>query len=241
MTAVKTVMFDLDNTLFDFDAWWEKSLRESIRTSPLTCMLDGDAVYKSFREHGDALWTLYTHNQVDLSEYRRLRLRASLQEFYADVSDLEVTKFSNHFDEIGFRTLHPDHNILQMLHDIKNEFLIGIVTNGTVSHQMEKIKRLGFDDLFSSDAIVISEQIGSKKPELGFFQSTCAQLNIEPSETVVVGDSWETDVIGAANAGMVAIWLNTKGQNPKSKHRAFATIECLKDLRNVLARVSIHP
>ena len=61
------------------------------------------------------------------------------------------------------------------------------------------------------DAVVISQEAGIAKPHPSIFKMALDQLGALPGESVMVGDNWAMDVVGARTAGMRAIWFNPAG------------------------------
>lgn len=99
---------------------------------------------------------------------------------------------------------------ISLLERLRAENLqIGIVTNSMVEEQVGKVKRLKLEGLI--DALVISEAAGATKPDPRIFETALQRLNCQCDETVMVGDSWTADVLGAHGVGMRAVWLNRYG------------------------------
>jgi putative hydrolase of the HAD superfamily len=81
----------------------------------------------------------------------------------------------------------------------------GIVTNGSSVSQLGKIHHLGLAD--RAHCIVISEEVGIRKPDAEIFRLASERLGVAVSDVLFVGDHPEADVAGAANAGMRTAWL----------------------------------
>lgn len=86
---------------------------------------------------------------------------------------------------------------------------IAVCTDLTAGIQHQKIMKLGLDKYI--DVLVTSEEVGYEKPDRRMFQLTLEKLQLNPKGTVVVGDSWEKDIQGAVNMGIKAIWKNNQG------------------------------
>ena len=56
--------------------------------------------------------------------------------------------------------------------------------------------------------MILSEEVGSRKPDKAIFEAALQKSGSAPDEAVFIGDAWETDIIGAANCGIKAVWLN---------------------------------
>ena len=86
---------------------------------------------------------------------------------------------------------------------------LGIITNGELAFQREKIDRVGLALLI--DDVVASGDLGIAKPDRRIFEHACARFEVTTSDAVYVGDRLQTDAIGAAHAGLQGVWLNRSG------------------------------
>lgn len=93
---------------------------------------------------------------------------------------------------------------------------LGLLTNGPADIQRLKIEGTGLADCF--DAIVISGEVGMGKPDPAVFAYVLDQLGASAEASVMVGDSWERDVLGARGAGMAAVWV--AGGRPRPEERS---------------------
>ncbi len=87
----------------------------------------------------------------------------------------------------------------------------GVLTNGPPDIQRYKLSQTGLD--FAAEAVVISGEVGVGKPEAAVFSVALDRLGSTAAGTVMIGDSWERDVLGAVGAGMRAVWVS-KGRPP---------------------------
>lgn len=94
----------------------------------------------------------------------------------------------------------------EILKLFKKNYKLAIVTNNLISEQEEKLEYLGLTKYI--DLMVTSEEARVPKPDPQIFNLLFAKLKVKPEETVMIGDSWEHDIMGAHNAGMKCIWLN---------------------------------
>ena len=86
---------------------------------------------------------------------------------------------------------------------------IGIVSNNLQREQEDKLRFCGFDSRV--DAVVISEGAGVSKPDPAIFRIALTLLGCEPTEAVMIGDAWRTDIAGAIAAGIRPVWFNRTG------------------------------
>jgi putative hydrolase of the HAD superfamily len=93
---------------------------------------------------------------------------------------------------------------------------LALVTNGASCLQREKLAASGLTDRF--DAVVVSGDLGTAKPDPAVYAHALSALGAEPGDAVMVGDSLRNDVDGALAAGLGAVWLNRDGR-PRPQDR----------------------
>jgi len=101
--------------------------------------------------------------------------------------------------EAALRTLHTTYKL-------------ALATNAGASGRelvCAALRRVGLDGYF--DLVLTARDLGAAKPEPAFFEALLDRLACRPEEAVMVGDGYRTDVAGAKEAGMKAIWLNETG------------------------------
>lgn len=210
---VKAVIFDLDNTLYNYDALNGQAIESA---GKWLCAKEGIAYdnFLSAFEESRKLTKKYMqdcaaqHNRIiyfqKTSEYLGLNpIKYSLELYDKYWGYL----LENMRLEIGAERL------LQRLR--KSGIKIAICTDLTTHIQHRKLRQLGIADFV--DVFVSSEEAGVEKPDRKIFRMAIGKLGILPSEIVYVGDSYEKDVIGAANTGMYPIWFNPYGKPRKGK------------------------
>lgn len=230
MPAFTTILFDLDDTLFDFSACWEKGMQQTVATHPLTSDLDGAAMLEALRRHGDDLWVDVIASRYDFTQYRQLRLQRALAEFGRQIGVEEVDDFQQAYAAACMEAVEPDPAVQKLIAHLAGRYTLGIVTNGPVDMAFTKLSRLGLSDCFPRERVFISELIGYHKPDPRIFAAVLDELGVEGSQVLFVGDTWEADVAGAMDAGMSAVWINSRGKQPGSAHEPLATIERLDQL-----------
>lgn len=207
--TTRTVLFDLDDTLFDH---WH-STNEALEA------LQG--VHVCFRH-----WTLR-----EFGERHSLLLERFHVEVLAgrlSVDDARIQRFGRLMVDAGeaatpgeaaavaldyrrayvaaWRTVPGVLELLEALHPLAP---IGIVSNNVVGEQLEKIRICGLEPFL--DTVAISEETGVAKPHPRIFVIALARLGCTSDEAVMVGDAWANDIAGARAAGIRAIWFNRFG------------------------------
>jgi putative hydrolase of the HAD superfamily len=184
---IAAILFDLDETLHSREAAFWAWIREESGAHAID--LERVAVLDA-RGRG---------SKVALLDYlgRNLRwpeasLDDRLRRFRAGIS----------------RHVSIDPRVPQMLGRLRSKFRLGIVSNGTSASQWAKIHAFGLSTYF--DPILISEEVGSRKPGAEIFWLASDYWSIAPAHILVVGDDEDADIGGAMNAGMQALLIAPK-------------------------------
>jgi putative hydrolase of the HAD superfamily len=105
--------------------------------------------------------------------------------------------------------LVPVEGVEPMLAELREEYQLGLLTNGPVLAQRSKLTHLGWTDAF--DAALVTGELPAGKPDRTAFEALLDALDSEPAATVFVGDRVGDDIEGAANAGLVPIQVRYDG------------------------------
>ncbi len=204
----KAVLFDLDDTLFDHQHASACALGE-LRDRYAT----GIAFEAFAAEHARVLEKYhlrFLNGEFTLDAARAARMVEMFAAFGEVVSEAKALEVS-----LRYRELHQANRRLvagagELLEALHGRTKIAIVSNNSVMEQRDKLYYLGIMDRF--DAVLISEEIGITKPDRAIFNVALSRLDCAPGDAVMVGDNWETDIMGARAAGIAAIWFNRFNQ-----------------------------
>lgn len=121
-----------------------------------------------------------------------------------------------------------------MLTDLKNYgYDLYVVTNGIKRVQIPRLADSHFAQFFSQ--IFISEEVGFQKPNKNFFDFVFENIEgSEPQNSLIIGDSLTSDVLGGINAGIDTIWFNPKNNKNLVKYKASYTVNNLFEINNIL-------
>ena len=199
------VLFDIDDTLLD-DAKATREAVDALREHQELGVPElefRNRWFDSLRHHFDR----YLAGQLGFQEQRRVRVRDALA---ADLSDADADKIFEVFLTAYERKWSLFADVVPCL-DALGEHQLGIVSNGSAQQQRHKLSRLGILDRFA--CVVVSEDCGWAKPDPRIFARACEFGNAHPPNVVHVGDRRDTDALGAARAGLRAVWLDRRGEN----------------------------
>ncbi|MDF2937255.1 MAG: family hydrolase [Paenibacillaceae bacterium] len=210
MAAYKALMFDLDDTLYDFSGNWELAIRKTFQEHRLTAALDQLSAVAAFNHYSSFHWSLVHRGAISFDEYRFKRLGSALADFGIALSEVEFSDFNTFFIENNLQLICPNEADIRQMAWWSERYRLGIITNGPADLAAEKIKRLGLDGFIPEEQIVVSERTGYFKPQAEIFRCGLNRLGVQSHEAVFIGDSWKDDVEGAMGAGVDAIWLAAK-------------------------------
>ncbi|KAI6781410.1 uncharacterized protein J7T54_002303 [Emericellopsis cladophorae] len=115
---------------------------------------------------------------------------------------------------------------------------VGVVTNGDHSEQMNKIEILGLAELL--DCVVTSGELGYSKPDMRIFQHALVKLNVQRSETVMVGDSVQADVKGAIAAGFASVFLFAPEAHEDVREVFGCKVPVLRSMGDLLSHLELE-
>ncbi len=204
--AMKAVLFDLDDTLFD---QWQASLCAlGALQKEYACFVSLPVAELEY-QHRLLLEELHLEvlaGQRDLSSARNERFRRLLAAHGGAASMDDARQAAESYRQVYLenRRLVPGARpLLEILH---TQARIGVVTNNMLAEQQAKIKMLGLADVI--DELVTSEETGVAKPDPAIFAAALERLDCRADEAVMVGDAWRSDVLGALAAGIPVVWFN---------------------------------
>ena len=201
IAGIKAITFDADGTLWDFEKVMRRSLALTLREletrDPLAAAdLDVDRMIKIRNRVAEAL----KGKVSNLEEVRLEAFKQTLKDIGrpddALASHLNEFYLKHRFDDIE---LFGD--ALPTLESLRSRYKIGLVSNGNSYPE-----RCGLDGVFHY--IVFSQDYRVEKPDSRLFLIAAEKAGCTPHEMLHVGDSLKNDVIGAAGAGIKAVWLN---------------------------------
>lgn len=232
----KHLFFDLDHTIWDFEANSRVTLVELYDEMNLKEMgvHDFDLFHKNYLAHNEKLWERYRKGYIKQEELRIKRMRLSLLDFKIANEPLAKKMGDRFLEMLPTRTILFPYTIelLDYLTDKKYE--LHLITNGFENTQHSKLKHSGLSSYFKE--VVTSEGSNSLKPNKEIFdfafQKTGAQLN----ESIMIGDTMEVDILGAINAGIDQIHVNHISDKPESINGKLPThtVFSLKELEGIL-------
>lgn len=224
MGKYDVILFDADNTLFDFDRAEGRAIRLTLEEYgyPFDPVTEG--LYLAINR---ALWRRFDQGQVS-REWLVVERFAAFQRVMGGGQDPAAMNryYLDRLAEGAF--LLPGAE--EMCRRLKEDFTLAIITNGVAGAQRGRFARSPLWGVIPW--LFISEEIGASKPQRAFFDAVARDMGIgDPRRVAVVGDNLLTDIKGGLDAGMDAIWFNPghlpnqTGIHPTCQVDGFDTLE----------------
>ncbi|MFB6123682.1 MAG: HAD family hydrolase [Haloferacaceae archaeon] len=137
-------------------------------------------------------------------------------------TDVDAAVLSDAYRERINDALEPVPGVESMLADLREQYRLGLLTNGPVVAQRSKLRELGWEDVF--DVALVTGDLPSGKPDAAAFEALLDALGTTAAKTAFVGDDAEADVAGASDAGLRAIQVRFPG-GPAPSPKAVAQVD----------------
>lgn len=209
---LKAVFFDLDDTIFDHLYSTRQGLLAVCRAYPCLQERPVDELFADYTRLLDEVHLRVLEGELTIDEARIERFSRFLQ-IHASSADLDIPGEALRAAMLHRETYQATRQVVAgiapLLEYLRGRVKIAVVTNNLVAEQVEKLRHLKLGHLI--DELVTSEETGFIKPDPGIFRVALERIGCCAEEAVMVGDSWKSDVLGARQAGIRAIWLNRTG------------------------------
>ncbi|GAA3765747.1 HAD family hydrolase [Streptomyces chiangmaiensis] len=202
--SISAVVWDVDDTLFDYTAADRAGMRGHLAAEGL---LGGPGTVEQalarWRAITDEQWARYAAGEASFEGQRRDRVRVFLGEELTDeAADAWFRRYLDHYEAAW--ALFPD--VLPALDALAASHRHAVLSNSSVHVQEYKLRTLGVRDRF--EAVLCAAELGVSKPDARAFRAACDALGLAPRDVAYVGDHPEIDGRGAAEAGLLSVWID---------------------------------
>ncbi|MGI4737178.1 MAG: YjjG family noncanonical pyrimidine nucleotidase [Janthinobacterium lividum] len=232
MKPYRHLFFDLDHTLWDFETNANETLYQLFHDYDLA--RHGTFSFEQFSarysEVNQALWRLYQANKVTQKQLREARFVRTLTKLGVAEADIPGDMSARFTDILPQKSAVFPHTH-EMLRYLQGKgYVLHLITNGFEDVQHIKLVSSALTDYFQE--VITSEHSGYLKPDLRMFAHALARAGATATESLMIGDNLECDVLGAYNAGIDQVYFNPE----KRRHFAQTTYEIasLAELRDFL-------
>jgi putative hydrolase of the HAD superfamily len=207
MKKYKHIYFDLDRTLWDFEANARETFKEMLANYDLKAKIPSyEQFFEVYTVHNERLWNAFRNGNLKKAVLRDKRFILTLEDFGIKNPFLAKEMSEAYLKIMPTKNkLYPNaHEILEYL--MEHKYHLYILTNGFKEVQHLK---LDYSDLAKYFLRVItSDSIGVQKPDPEIFAYALNSANARKDESLMIGDDLETDIIGARNYGIDQVYFN---------------------------------
>jgi putative hydrolase of the HAD superfamily len=163
-----------------------------------------DRFFEIYTFHNERLWELFRQNGITKEILTRQRFELSFAE--TGITGVDCIGFNR-----DYLVLMPDQTRLcdgteNVLEKLSGKYEMYIITNGFSEVQYAKLESSGISRFFSK--MFVSEEIGYAKPSPEIFRFALKYCNARKRESLMIGDSWEVDILGAMETGIDQVFYH---------------------------------
>jgi YjjG family noncanonical pyrimidine nucleotidase len=219
------LLFDADDTLFDFSRAEANALKWTIEQSGLPFLPDYLPLYTRFNQ---LVWKEFEKGALSSIDLRIKRFKLFFDNLGIPIDPAPVSALYMQNLALGVDLLEDAHEVVQTL---KKNHHLALVTNGLKDVQRPRLERSLLNDSF--EKVFISEELGAAKPSRAFFDAVFTAINQPALEKVlIIGDSLSSDMRGGMDYGIHTCWYNPAGIDSRP-----AVTYQIKSLRELFALV----
>jgi putative hydrolase of the HAD superfamily len=229
----KHLFFDLDHTLWDFERNSAECLADIYETFDLKGLniSNLETFQKEFSVVNRHQWSLLEKNLITHEDLRRRRFQETLENL--GVKDLKKSfglEINEYFLELLPKMAHLIEGAVDVLEYLLPKYELHIISNGWQDIQVNKMKSSEIHHYFGE--IITNELAGTRKPDRGIFDYAIDITKANLVESLMIGDNYEADILGAINVNMDTVFYNP--ENISTGQKPTFDINKLVELKEIL-------
>ena len=231
----QAVFFDMDNTILAYDSQSPRSWE--LAFGQFAPRLGGVSL-QQFAAAMDEIRPWYWGDperdrraRLDLATARREMVALAFSRLGVDAGEIGI-QLADTYGEIHEAAIEVYPGAIDTLQHIRDMGKgMALITNGVSRLQRAKIERFGLERFF--DCIVIEGEFGAGKPDPQVYRHALDQLDVGPSQAMMVGDNLHADIAGAQSLGIYTVWVDYKGAGLPGNSPATpdSTVQAITELR----------
>ena len=226
----KNLFFDLDDTLWAFSVNAQSTFFEMYQKHRYGRFFPSfEHFYQLYQQRNHQLWIDYAAGKVTKDELNRQRFVYPLQVVGVPQAEAIAKDFANDF----FQVIPTKSEVIPHAHEVLAElatrYNLYILSNGFHELQRHKMSSAGLDIYFKD--VILSDDIGILKPDARLFHHALKVANATVGDSLMIGDSWESDVVGASSVGMHQVYFSP---NADASSLPFTATYFITDFRQLL-------
>lgn len=208
MNKYKFIFFDLDHTLWDFEKNSIATLTVLYNEFSLSTLgiHDFDDFNVNYHEINDVMWARFRAGNLSREDLRWKRMNKTLQHYKIADEPLAKSMAARYLEVLPMQTTLFAHAHEVLDYCQTKGYQIHLITNGFEATQHQKLQLANIHTFF--DQVITSEQAMSMKPQKEIFEFAMRQTGALASNSIMIGDALDIDVLGAQNVGMDQVFFN---------------------------------
>lgn len=199
-----TLLFDVDNTLLDFDANEKESFKNMILDKGEEY---SEELYETYKKMNQKMWESVELGETTIDDVVYTRFSKLMKKYGKDVDGVDFENTYRFYLNQGIQEMPNVHEVLTKL---KKNNRLYVITNGIKETQDSRMNKSGLAKYF--EKCFISESIGANKPSSEFFDYVKNNIaDFDKSKTLIIGDSLTSDIKGGNLYGIDTCWFCRKG------------------------------
>ncbi len=223
----KLIIFDADETLFDFKKSEKVALESTMRDFNVN--YDENSHLEIYKEINAAVWKELEKGLITQKELNDLRFQRLLERLDVPGNALEFADaYIDHLSRASF--LYEES--LDLVRRLAGKYRLAILSNGLKKVQNNRLRKSSIAEYF--EEIIISEEVGLAKPDPAIFELLFDSMgHLDKRGTLIVGDSLSSDIQGGVNFGIDTCWYNPNGDLNNTGLRPTYEIRRLNELYDI--------
>ncbi len=232
MVKYNHIFFDLDRTIWDFEKNSEETILELLAEFGLDKkgrLTESDFI-KTYKAINHGLWVEYRSGKISKQQLREARFYRSMLKYKIDEPELALRFNDAYVSRCSSKTHLLPHS-REILDYLAKSYILHIITNGFKEAQHLKIEKSGIRPYFSE--VIVGDEVGINKPDPRIFHHAFESSTAAPEESIMIGDDFEADIMGAKEVGMDQIYFQPNGVKDQNKIATY-TVSHLEELKDIL-------
>ena len=224
----KWILFDADNTLFDFTHSQKKALENTFNTFNLNYYPE---LFPKFTALNNEIWRAYDENKISHDEIKTERFKVLFESI--EIYGVDLKLFNIEFINNLIKYSKLIEGTEEFLLSIQGKLKIAIITNGMKEVQRPRFEKCRIKSIF--EKIFISGEMGTSKPNNEYFEFVHENTeNLDKKQYLVVGDNSMADIMGSKKYGFDTCWFNPHSLENEHKEYTDYEIKDIKELYEII-------
>ncbi|MDA8192573.1 MAG: HAD family hydrolase [Thermaerobacter sp.] len=206
--SIKALLFDMDDTLYDFSATWQTVTRRMLEELLAPYPIDPAEIWPRFVRCDTTLFDYVNSGSLPAMVARRLRWQ-----FLEVVYDITIPNLSDLLERHTRsmrRECVPFPETKTVVSQLAGRFRLAVVTNGPADLLGGRLDSIELSAYFPPTLRIAADAVGAFKPDPKIFRVALEKLRVMAAECLFIGDSWSYDVVGASALGIPVVWYNPR-------------------------------